>query len=190
MYIQESEKQLVRTRGIHYLRTLSPLWTQRYLHDCYARLFDQAFQWHWSLCSRQCLQTRRVECRDMSPVGNNKIEEISSDVDKNVVPENQTLTVMFPMISNCRPVGPTNLHITSSTVAVCTWKRSWSLGNVDSSTLISCFKTFRQAIIGRASTPRRSDHVDRSKAHSCAHTHRTTPSTATHGLNHGPRHTR
>lgn len=64
--------------------------------------------------------------------------------------------MMLPMISNCRPHGPTNLHITSSTVAVCTWNRSWSLGNVDSSTLISCFNTFRQAIIGRrASTPRR-----------------------------------
>lgn len=64
------------------------------------------------------------------------------------------LTVMLPMISNCRPVGPTNLHITSSTVAVCTWNRSWSLGNVDSITLISCFNTFRQAIVFRASTPR------------------------------------
>lgn len=57
------------------------------------------------------------------------------------------------MISNCRPVGPTNLHITSSTVAVCTWNRSWSLGKVDSITLISCFNTFRQAIIDRALTP-------------------------------------
>lgn len=64
------------------------------------------------------------------------------------------LTVMLPMISNCRPVGPTNLHITSSTVAVCTWNRSWSLGKVDSITLISCFNTFRQAIVFRASTPR------------------------------------
>lgn len=58
-----------------------------------------------------------------------------------------TFTVILPMISNCRPAGPTNLHITSSTVAVCTWNRSWSLGNVDSSTLISCFNTFRQAIV-------------------------------------------
>lgn len=65
-------------------------------------------------------------------------------------------TVMLPMISNCRPVGPTNLHITSSTVAVCIWNRSWSLGNVDSSTLISCFSKFRQAIVGREHRPRRS----------------------------------
>lgn len=65
------------------------------------------------------------------------------------------LTVMLPMISNCRPAGPTNLHITSSTVAVCTWNRSWFLGNVDSITLISCFNTFRQAIVSHTSTPGR-----------------------------------
>lgn len=57
------------------------------------------------------------------------------------------LTVMFPTISNWRPVGPTNLHITSSTVATCIWNRSWSLGNVDSSILICCFNAFRQAIV-------------------------------------------
>lgn len=74
-------------------------------------------------------------------------------------------TVMLPMISNCRPVGPTNLHITSSTVAVCTWNRSWSFGNVDSRTLISCFNTFRQAIIVRASTLRPVDHNERSCTH-------------------------
>lgn len=67
--------------------------------------------------------------------------------------ERVLLTVMLPMISNCRSFGPTNLHITSSTVAVCIWNRSWSLGNVDSSTLISCFNTFRQAIVSAGHRP-------------------------------------
>lgn len=30
---------------------------------------------------------------------------------------------------------------------MCTWNRSWSLGNVASITLISCFNTFRQAMV-------------------------------------------
>lgn len=57
-----------------------------------------------------------------------------------------TLTVILACISYFFPFLPTNLQLSSSTLADIIWNLSWLLGKTDSSVLISCLRVFRQAI--------------------------------------------
>lgn len=58
----------------------------------------------------------------------------------------QTLTVMLACISYFLPFFPMNRQLSSSTLAVTIWNRSWFFENTDSNVLISCLRVFRQAI--------------------------------------------
>lgn len=59
-----------------------------------------------------------------------------------------TLTVILACISYFFPFLPTNLQLSSSTLADIIWNLSWLLGKTDSRVLISCLRVFRQAIWG------------------------------------------
>lgn len=58
------------------------------------------------------------------------------------------LTVILACISYFFPFLPTNLQLSSSTLADIIWNLSWLFGKTDSRVFISCFNVFRQAIWG------------------------------------------
>ena len=56
------------------------------------------------------------------------------------------LTVILAWISYFFPFLPTNLQLSSSTLADIIWNLSWLFGKTDSRVLISCLRVFKQAI--------------------------------------------